>query len=473
MQIGRGGRKTWVYRRNVGGSKRQKRLADFESLSIEEARDQAHDLNKAFDRGENPFNAAKEAEEAKAAAEAEKAALAKPQQKAEKAEPTLRQLFDYYVKMHLTKKNKCIKTHTDNFNRWFKELANRKAKSITNSEIEEFHSDLSVAKPFYGPARKRKRWRCKCAEVNGTKPPCGCYSIKKTYGGPYSANRAVDLGRAIYNKAIGKEFSSKEYSGANPFLKITKCDETERNRRISDSEVKRLEHKFQAAPDWADRRGERKSRTLRDYALLLILTGVRKTCLQKMEWKEIDMDTFNAFEIDFESMNARFNVSQLLKEQERVFVPPIAWTIPAPKMKSKKSYTCLLSLPEIVILKGRQKLLQDNAIISPWVFPGNSRAGHIGIIKTPWTELRAELGLLGDHRLTMHDLRRSLCSGMADAGVSLPLMAGVMAHEDEGTTIKHYAMTGLVKRRMAKEMGQKELFGSSNVIPIKQAVENA
>lgn len=93
--------------------------------------------------------------------------------------------------------------------------------------------------------------------------------------GLYQANRILERIRAIYNKAI--EWG---WEGANPALGIKKFKEKSRDRFVLPSEMPFLIKSLQEEPN----------ETARDYLLMLLLTGVRRTNTLQMRWDQIIWD---------------------------------------------------------------------------------------------------------------------------------------------------------------------------------------
>jgi integrase len=65
----------------------------------------------------------------------------------------------------------------------------------------------------------------------------------------------------------------------------------------------------------------------------------------------------------------------------------------------------------------------------PKPFNGTSKA---------WKRLLAAAKI--SERTTIHDLRRTYCTSMIEAGAPLPYVAQAMGHRDMSTTQKHYAI---------------------------------
>jgi site-specific recombinase XerD len=68
---------------------------------------------------------------------------------------------------------------------------------------------------------------------------------------------------------------------------------------------------------------------------------------------------------------------------------------------------------------------------SEWVFSSYGKTGHLMEPKTAWARIIKRAGL-SDVR--PHDLRRSLASHMAMAGVGLPIIGKMLGHTQPSTT---------------------------------------
>ena len=361
-----GGSKSFVYRRYLNNTYRELHLGlkFADSLDdamarevIKEAESKAAELHARINRGENPFDEAVTA----------------------KQDPTLRELFDAYMERHIKKSRKRPGDIENDFKRWLLKLANRKATSITRHEADKLHGELSKNR------------------------------------GPYSANRAIQLARAIFNKAR----TWKLYLGDNPFADISLYDEYPRNRFLSEKEAGKLLQALQLIPD-----GNSDLETLRDIILLACFIGARKDNLMSMRFDELDLSAFT-------------------------------WTIPAHKTKNKFEQLIPLGNAELNILNNRKQLLKRAGIISPYVFPGSGKNGHLTDFKKSWTTLRRQIGL---EDVTVHDLRRSLAAGMASQNVNTALIKGALNHADIKTTIKHYAKTSKQAELEARQLVQNAWF---------------
>lgn len=366
ISVSKSGSTSYVYRRKVNGVTRRKILGLCHELSIEQARGKASDFNAAFGRGENPF---------------EEAA-------AKKQELTLQEAFDIYLERHAKKLRKTWPVMKDDFERKLTAaLRGTKLSKITQTEAEKLHSDFGLER------------------------------------GEYSANRIVQLLRAVYNKMK----SWKLYAGDNPFVGISLFHERPRERFLSEEEAGKL-LKALEVESYTD---------LRDFLTLSLFTAARKTNVLSMRYPDIDWDRG-------------------------------LWTIPDTKNGSKQMIA--LGGKQIALLKARQDSLGGD-----FVFPGEGKSGHLVDVKRSWTTLRNKLGL---HDVTIHDLRRSLAAGMANANVNVALVKGALGHKDLKTTMTHYAHTQkqaeleareLVHERWRKAAEPKPEPETDNVLPLRQA----
>ena len=373
VSVNNGGTKAFCFRAKVNrawrtlflGCKFDDSLPDALSRSaMLEAKSRAAELTARKNRGENVFDTAKFVT----------------------SEPSLQDLFDYYSTEHLEKTGRRVKDNLNNFNRWFvkRNLHKKKANDYSHDDASRLHKQMGDT--------------------------------------PGSANRAMQLGRAMYNFGIKTRFLTRV---DNPFAALSMFPERERDRVLSDDEAGRLISAISEAPY-----SHCQERTLADMIMLWLLTGVRKTVVLKMKWSEID---------------------------EQIWL----WTIPAANMKGRKSQEILLGPAEIQILTTRKEMLtEESDFFSDFVFPSErSASGHIEDPGNAWESLRERLGL---NDLWIHDLRRSLASAMANTGANVAVVKQALAHTDERTTMKAYIRTNRQVQLDARRKAQQAWFDAAS-----------
>jgi len=344
----------YVYRRfRVGTgfeSKPQRvKLGFFPELPIEEARKRAEEINAEAARNDHPLRL----------------------QRAYRKSPTLAELLQAYIEQHIKKKRKCITETERMFLRWFGDWMNRKAMSITREDVEVRHSEIGETR------------------------------------GKYAANRALELMRAIFNKALDWEL----IEGRNPAAKISQFAEFSRERVLREDELEGFKQAIESEPN-AD---------LRDFIMLALYTGQRKANVLGMRWADIDFEGHT-------------------------------WRIPGEVMKNGQALTLALTERELEILRRRNQN-------GEYVFPGTGKTGHFVEPKKGWKKLLERAGIEDLH---IHDLRRSLASYMASTGANVALIKNALNHKDIQTTLNVYARTAKDAERKARDRAHEHMFGAQN-----------
>ena len=325
------GVKSFYVRRTSGGRSDRLFIGRFPDISIEQARAKAMSFHADLSAGHS------QAEE----------------KRNRNAELSLSELFDLYLERHMRKSRKTAEATRHNFDYWFVAWKDRKLSSITRESVEVFHAQT---------AKER---------------------------GKYTANRAIQLLSAVYNKAI----LWKLYQFDNPSRGITKFAEFARERVLREDEIGSFFSSLNEEP----------KDQFFDFIMLLILTGQRKSNVLAMRWQDVDL-TANT------------------------------WSIPGELMKNGQTMTIALTEMESTILKRRLEQ-KENA----FVFPSVGKRGHYIEPKRRWKRLLKRAEIADFH---IHDLRRTLATYMANSGANVALIQSALNHKDLRTTLKVYAKVG-------------------------------
>lgn len=198
--------------------------------------------------------------------------------------------------------------------------------------------------------------------------------------GQVTANIVLKLLHVMFNKAINEW---RIWKGENPAHGIAKFPEQSRDRFLQSDELPRF---FKSL-------AEEENETIRDYVLISLLTGARRSNVLSMKWPDINFD-----------------------RQE--------WRIP--ETKNGMPQTVTLSPEALEILHSR-KATND----SEFVFPGTGKSGHLEEPKKGWKRI-LERARIEDLRI--HDLRRTLGSWQAKTGASLAIIGKSLNHKNQNTT---------------------------------------
>ncbi|MHB9100693.1 MAG: tyrosine-type recombinase/integrase [Sulfuricella sp.] len=238
--------------------------------------------------------------------------------------------------------------------------------------------------------------------------------------GVVTANIALKLLHVMFNKAINEW---RIWSGENPAHGIKKFPEQSRDRFLQSDELPRF---FQAV-------AEERNETIRDYVLISLLTGARRTNVLEMRWQDVN----------FERAEWRIGMT-----------------------KNDTPQTVTLSPEALEVLRNRKP--QEEAV---FVFPGKGKQGHLAEPKKGWTRILERAGIAD---LRIHDLRRTLGSWQAKTGASMVIIGKSLNHMSQSTTAI-YARLDLDPVRQSVNTATSAMMAAAGVkqtaevIPIKQA----
>jgi integrase len=347
-----GSRTFYVYRRVKGGRPVRYRLGKCEDLSIEQARDMAAERAVDYVRGIDPMAAKRKA----------------------RASMTLAELLNHYLESHAKHHKRTWQDDEAQFNRYF-------------GKPEDQRKEDDEPIPFPG-WRNRKVNTITEADVKALHAKLG------TKHGKYAANRMLALLSSMFNNA----------KLDNPAKGVKKFKEQQRERFLQADELPRFFAALQAEPN----------ETIRDFILICLLTGARRSNVQAMKWSDVNLQRGT-------------------------------WTIAAEEAKAGDALTVHLPARAIAILSDRKSKTNG----SPYVFASYGRTGHLAEPKAAWKALLERAGI---EDLRIHDLRRTLGSWQAAMGASLPIIGKTLGHKNVATTA---------------------IYSRLNIDPVRQSVDAA
>ena len=223
---------------------------------------------------------------------------------------------------------------------------------------------------------------------------------------PTEANRCLDVLRAAWRWA-GRHRTLPE-GLQDPTANVTRFREQGRDRWLRPEELERL---IVATLKQDDAHA-------RAAIPLLLLTGLRKGELLSARWQDVDLE------------RGEIRLSET---------------------KSGEAQVRLLPSRAVAILRDLSRFDE-----SPFVFPSpTDPRTHRKDIKPQWKAIREAAGLKD---VTLHDLRRTAGSIMAQRGISLQVIQHVLGHAHPGVT-RLYARLASANEREALETLAEELSG--------------
>jgi integrase len=265
----------------------------------------------------------------------------------EDSDVTLGRLLNRYLKARFTAKPKRADYCRWMFKRYLRPWEHRRLGQIRSGDVRRLHERMKIDAPIM-------------------------------------ANRISQFVRTLYG------FATKAglWESANPAAAVEMEKETSRKRYLDDEshsgEVRRLFKALRTEP----------SRDLRDYVLLTLFCGPRRSDVLSARWEHLKL-------------------------------PERTWLIP--HSKGDVAYTVALAPEAVAVLKKRKRDFGK----SEWVFPSFGKSGHLVDLKKPWKQLlvRAEIT---DFR--QHDLRRSFGARAAAQGMPLLMIGKALGHQSVAAT---------------------------------------
>jgi len=227
---------------------------------------------------------------------------------------------------------------------------------------------------------------------------------------PRTANQAL----AVVSKALNlAELWGLRPPNSNPCSAIVRFTETKRQRYLTPDELQRLETKLDevlAADAWAP-----SVRALR----FDLLTGLRLGELEGLRWDQV----------------AEGNTALVFEEGEH---------------KTAGTKVIPLSGPAMEIIKeaSGDRMLGTGAAM---VFPSPSGGGCRAQIRKLWDNVRAGESF---EDVRIHDLRHSFASFGVRAGLSLPMIGGLLGHKAPATTARYSHLMTDTGRDAANKIAQ-------------------
>lgn len=207
----------YVFKRVAGGGPVREKVGEFPEVTIDAARRTAKEKISKLAQGINIAH----------------------ERRHKRAEPTLGELFAYWLESHAKPHKRTWAGDERQFNTLLKPWHNRKLSAIGRADVRSLHTRL------------------------GEKH------------GHYAANRLLALLAALFNRSadIG-------YEGLNPCKGVKKFREQSRERFLQPAELPAFFAAVKAEPN----------RTIADFFLACLYTGARRGNVASMRWRDVNLD---------------------------------------------------------------------------------------------------------------------------------------------------------------------------------------
>jgi integrase len=253
-----------------------------------------------------------------------------------------------------------------------------------------------------------------------------------------TANRVLALLSCMYRKR-GKFFGLAALY--TPTAGVDRYRENARDRLLSPDELSRFLAALAAEPN----------ETLRDFFFIALYTGARRSNVAAMKWEDINLQRCT-WRIPGEIYkNGQPLVIQLAPEavallEKRADDSPYVFA--AKRFTSEQHARATALASEGMTTRGIARevgISQSTAMrmLAPGFVAGEVKP-IVGVTRA-MKRILAAAGIVP--RTTLHDLRRTFCTAMLEAGVPMPHVSAAMGHKTMTTTQKHYAIARQEKVR--------------------------
>mgnify|MGYP003386018194 CR=1 FL=1 len=342
------------------------------------------------------------------------------EKRAFRQEATFKELFDEFMERYSKKEKKSWQYDEREVNKFLSYWFNRKISSISTQEIQKLHERI------------------------------------RDENGLYQANRVLERIKAMYNKGI--EWG---WRGSNPASIIRKFKETTRDRFLQPHEL----------PYFCEALEAETNTTAKDYIMLSLLTGVRKSNMLAMRWEEISMEHMQWRIPDSKNGEPLLialspRAMDILKTRRKTIKG--SWVFPSETSAKgyyqdpKKAWERLLKRAEafqlIDLVAGKQKWKEEQRASARYEVESNLSAALTDYRKKAKT-LKLDVSMVGLNDIPLHDLRRSLGSWQAVTGASTSIIGKSLGHKSQQATAI-YSRLNLDPVRISVERATEAMFAA-------------
>ncbi len=347
--------KSYVVQREVNGRTRRVTLGtvvefDAAEKTIDDVRKQAADLVHETRKGKDP-----------------------KAHRGPAANATLREILDDYISFRTTLSERSQTNYRKTINRWLKGWLNRPLREITPDMVEKRFREIKEEVANHKAKRK----------VDDDDRP-----NRSAEPGAASANGAMRALRALWNFAADRVPELPP----NPVGRLKKnwYPVPPRERYVSGDQLPAFYKAVSALP----------SRTMRDYILLLLFTGLRRNEAASLRWTDIDF------------------AQKVIR-------------LPARRTKAKRK----LDLPMSDFVHDLLVVWRKLGIENDYVFPGDRKTGHLSEPKKVLTNVGTECGV----RVSPHDLRRTFITVASRCRIAPQELKALVNHSLGGDVTEGYS----------------------------------
>ena len=284
-----------------------------------------------------------------------------------------------------------------------KQLADRYIKGhLTRKSERSQHDDAAMIEAYILPRIGQMTVKSVVLEdIDALHQAITKRSKRNKRGAPIRANRVLAVLSKMFAQAM-----KWGWRADNPCKGVERNHEIKRKVYLSQEEIAKVSDALLAYPN------QIAANALR----FLMFTGARSGEVMTATWGEFDLEKG-------------------------------VWTKPSAHTKQKEEHTVPLSAPALEVLARMKAEAPKGAT---YVFPGRGPSKPIAQLRSCWVSVSKKAGLNG---VRPHDLRHTYASILASAGVSLPLIGGLLGHTQPQTTARYAHLYDAPLREATERVG--------------------
>lgn len=281
--------------------------------------------------------------------------------------------------------------------------------------------------------------------------------------GTYQSNRILERISSMFNRAIDKW----DWTGINPAQGIKKYPEKTRERFLQPHEISTFFNALEKEENAA----------VKDYLLMSLLTGARKTNVLEMRWNDLDLE-FDRWRIPRTKNGDPLDLP-LVQEAKEI-------------LNSRKND---------MEAKRARAFQEGKKINTEWVFEGDGKKGHLADPAKAWKRIRqlatieiwkqdqmlsefiekieTDIRSENNYKFTSNKLVKKIKEKAKKENINLPIgLLDLRIHDIRRTLGSYQAITGSSISIIGKTLGHKnlkstEIYARLHIDPVRESMEKA
>ena len=401
--------KKYFVRRTVAGKRVRVMLGSHPTMTAETARSQARIKLGVMETGVDPN-------------EEKRQAVRDAEVKRQKG-ITLQAAMDDYVENKKLKAS-TVTNYKDLFRTYLADWLPRPAADITREMVLERHRDI---------ANGKRRWRLLEKGMDPDSAKQGGKAKVKSVEVPEPKRKEAAADNCMRTLRAVLNYTFEADEGDIPYMNPVNVLSSRKHKAWFKVARRRTVIKNSSLPAWYKAIMSLGNNIVRDYLLFTLFTGLRRNEVATLKWSHIDFEERYFTVVDTKNSEPHALplsgfLCQLLKDRKEGLEIELDAAVAAQAAARKTA--------EPLTAKRRQAIdnrvaVAESRFASPYVFPGDGKAGHIVSPKRALEEVLAATGI----KFSCHDLRRTFATIAESLDLSRYTIKDLLNHKREDSDV--------------------------------------